>query len=57
MVMPIYWGSWWLPESGGVFNWLDVNAALMRVVTGRYMDGLNQSSRMVLNPERTQVSK
>ena len=42
IVIPIYWGSWWLPESGGAYNWLDVNGALTRVLTGRYMDGLNQ---------------
>lgn len=42
IVIPIYWGSWWLPESGGAYNWLNVNGALSRVLTGRYMDGLNQ---------------
>jgi hypothetical protein len=41
-LVPIYWGEWWLPAQGNAYNWTDVNQRMAVVVTGRYMDGLNQ---------------
>lgn len=42
ILIPIYWGDWWVPARGNSYNWLDVNGLMTRVVEGRYMDGLNQ---------------
>jgi hypothetical protein len=41
-IVPIFWGEWWLPRLSNPYNWTDVNEQMAIVVTGRYMDGLNQ---------------
>ena len=42
VVIPIYWGPWWIPAAGNAYNWAEVNGLLQTVVGGRYMDYLNQ---------------
>lgn len=42
ILIPIYWGEWWVPARGNAYNWAEVNGLMGRVVGGRYMDGLNQ---------------
>lgn len=42
ILIPIFWGEWWTPSLGNAYNWADLTAPMARVVTGRYMDGLNQ---------------
>ncbi len=42
ILVPVYWGQWWVPSSGNVYSWAAVSAAMGAVVRGRYMDGLNQ---------------
>ena len=42
VLLPIYWGEWWVPAQHNAFNWAEVNGMMMTVVGGRYMDGLNQ---------------
>lgn len=42
VVIPIYWGQWWIPTAGNAYNWAEVNGLLQTVVGGRYMDCLNQ---------------
>ena len=42
LIVPIYWGQWWDPLNKNSYNWLDVNALIQAVLSGRYMDGLNQ---------------
>jgi hypothetical protein len=42
ILIPIYWGDWWYPARHNAYNWLDVNGLVFSVLTGRYMDGLNQ---------------
>ena len=42
VVIPIYWGQWWIPTAGNAYNWAEVNGLLESVVGGRYMDYLNQ---------------
>jgi hypothetical protein len=41
-LVPIYWGQWWLPALGNAYDWAEVNVRMATVITGRYMDGLNQ---------------
>lgn len=41
ILLPIFWGNWWLPDQGA-YNWAEVSSHMGRLVTGRYMDGLNQ---------------
>ncbi|PZS25387.1 MAG: hypothetical protein DLM59_20405 [Pseudonocardiales bacterium] len=40
ILIPIYWGDWWMPIRGNAYNWADVNGPMAKVVTGRYADGL-----------------
>jgi hypothetical protein len=42
VIVPIYWGDWWVPARGSPYNWAEVNGLLQTVVGGRYMDCLNQ---------------
>jgi hypothetical protein len=42
LLVPIYWGPWWEPSAKHSYNWQDVNELMTSVVSGRYMDGLNQ---------------
>lgn len=42
ILVPIYWGEWWVPAKGNTYNWAEVNGLMSNVVGGRYMDGLNQ---------------
>jgi hypothetical protein len=42
IVIPIYWGDWWLLARGNAYSAPDVNGLVTKVVQGRYMDGLNQ---------------
>ena len=42
IIIPIYWGEWWVPALGNSYNWAEVNGILQAVVGGRYMDCLNQ---------------
>jgi hypothetical protein len=42
ILVPIYWGEWWVPARGNSYNWAEVNGLMSKVVAGRYMDGLNQ---------------
>jgi hypothetical protein len=42
MLCPIYWGDWWVPVRHNAYNWAEVNGQMANVVSGRYMDGLNQ---------------
>jgi len=42
-LIPIYWGAWWEPSAAKIsYNWQDVNELMTGVVSGRYMDSLNQ---------------
>lgn len=42
VLVPIYWGEWWVPALGNSYNWAEVNGLLQTVVGGRYTDYLNQ---------------
>lgn len=42
IVIPIYWGEWWLPVRNNDYSWIELNGLLSTVIGGRYMDGLNQ---------------
>lgn len=42
ILCPIYWGDWWIPVRNNVYNWAEVNGYMANVVSGRFMDGLNQ---------------
>ncbi len=42
ILVPIYWGDWWVAARGNAYNWLEVNGLMHQVVGGRYLDGLNQ---------------
>lgn len=42
ILVPVFWGEWWVPARGNVYSWADVNGTMARVVAGRYLDGLNQ---------------
>jgi hypothetical protein len=42
ILIPIYWGAWWVPIQGNAYNWAEVNGLMSKIVEGRYMDGLNQ---------------
>lgn len=42
ILIPIFWGEWWTPALGHAYKWADVTTPMARVVSGRYMDGLNQ---------------
>jgi hypothetical protein len=42
ILIPIYWGQWWIPAQGNAYSWANVNALMSTIVGGRYMDGLNQ---------------
>jgi hypothetical protein len=42
VLCPIYWGEWWMPANGNAYNWPQVSGLMANVVSGRYMDGLNQ---------------
>lgn len=42
ILIPVYWGEWWIPAQGNSYSWASVNGLMQKVVSGRYMDGLNQ---------------
>lgn len=42
IVIPIYWGDWWVLARGNAYSAPEVNGLMAKVVQGRYMDGLNQ---------------
>jgi hypothetical protein len=42
IVIPIYWGEWWLPVRNNAYSWIELNGLLTTIIGGRYMDGLNQ---------------
>lgn len=42
IIIPIYWGAWWVPAANNAYNWAEVNGLLQTAVGGRYMDCLNQ---------------
>ena len=41
-VVPIFWGSAWADSSKPNPTWLDVTTAIINLMSGPYMDGLNQ---------------
>jgi hypothetical protein len=54
-LIPVYWGEWWVPAQHNAYNWAEVNGQMSTVVTGRYMDGLNQYGIGRGSVERTYV--
>jgi hypothetical protein len=32
IILPIFWGNWWLPDQGA-YNWAEVGGLMGRVVT------------------------
>src|SRR5712671_2104093 len=42
IVIPIYWGEWWLPVRNNAYSWIELNGLLTTILGGKYMDGLNQ---------------
>ncbi len=43
-VVPIFWGSAWADSSNPNPTWLDVTTAIINLLAGPFMDGLNQYS-------------
>jgi hypothetical protein len=54
-LIPIYWGKWWVPAEHNTYNWPEVNGQIQTIVSGRYMDGLNQYGIARGSVERTYV--